>query len=132
MSEENVEIARRGYELMNRGDIAAGVQLAASDFEVDLSELYPDAPILRGVDEFLRWSDSGPWGGSVNLEPERFFDVDAERVLVFARVTATGVGSGIPVELRDAHELTFRDGLLVRLKVHADRDAALEAAGLSE
>ena len=55
-----------------------------------------------------------------------------ERVLVFARVTATGVGSGIPVELRDAHELTFRDGLLVRLKVHADRDAALEAAGMSE
>jgi hypothetical protein len=32
----------------------------------------------------------GPWGGSVRLEPERFFDVDAERVLVFVRVTATG------------------------------------------
>ena len=132
MSEENVEIARRGYELMNRGDIAAAIQLAASDFEVDLSDLYPDAPILRGVDEFVRWSDSGPWGGSTQLEPERFFDIDAERVLVFVRVTATGAGSGIPVELRNAHELTFRDGLLARLKVHPDRDAALEAAGLEE
>ena len=79
MSEENVETARRAYELINRGDIAAAVQLAAPDFEMDLSDLYPDAPILRGVDEFVRWSDSGPWGGSAHLEPERFFDVDAER-----------------------------------------------------
>ena len=116
MSQENVETVRRAYELISSGDIAAVVQLAAPDFEADLSDLYPDAPVLRGVEEFVRWSDSGPWGGSVHLEPERFFDVDAKRVLVFARVTATGVGSGIPVELRDAHEFTFRDGLLVRLE----------------
>ena len=132
MSEENVETARRGYELINRGDIAAALRLADPNLEFDLSDLYPDAPILRGVDEVLRWSDSGPWGGSTHLEPERFFDIDAERVLVFVRVTATGEGSGIPVELRDAHELTFRDGLLVRCKVHADQDAALKAAGLDE
>jgi ketosteroid isomerase-like protein len=132
MSQENVEFVRRGYELLNRGDLAAGLELLAPDFELDLSSLYPDAPVLRGTDELLRWVNSGPWGGSVRLEPERFFDVDAERVLVFVRVTATGEGSGVPVELRDAHELTVRNGLVVRCKVHADRDAALEAAGLSE
>ena len=132
MSQENVEIARRGYELMKSGDIAAAVQIAAPDFEFDLSDLYPDAPILHGVDELLRWSDSGPWSGSIHLEPERFIDVDPERVLVLVRVTATGGGSGVPVERRNAHELIFRDGLLVRLKVHADRQAALEAAGLEE
>ena len=127
-----MEIARRGYELMKRGDIAAARRLATPDVEVDLSDIYPDSPVLRGVDELLRWADGGPWSGPVHMEPERFYDVDAERVLVFARVTATGAGSGVPVELRDAHELTFRDELLVRFKVHADRDAALEAAGLSE
>ena len=127
-----METARRAYELIDSGDVAAARQLTAPDFELDMSDLYPDAPILRGVDEFLRWSESGPWGGSTHLEPERFFDIDADRVLVFVRVTATGEGSGIPVELRDAHELTFRDGLLARLKVHPDPDAALEAAGLEE
>jgi hypothetical protein len=73
-----------------------------------------------------------PWGGSLTLEPERFFDVDDERVLVFVRVTAEGEGSGAPVEMRDAHELTIRDGVFVRWKVYADRAEALEAAGLEE
>jgi ketosteroid isomerase-like protein len=132
MSQENVEIVRRAYELLDRGDLAAALEHLAPGVELDMSSLYPDAPILRGVDELLRWAYSGPWGGSAQLHAERFFDVDTERVLVFVRVTATGEGSGVPVELRDAHELTVRDGLVVRCAVHADRDAALEAAGLSE
>ena len=114
MSQENVEFVRRGYELINRGDLAAGLERLAPDFELDLSSLYPDAPVLRGTDELVRWVNSGPWGASVRMEPERFFDVDEERVLVFVRVTATGEGSGVPVELRDAHEFTVREGLLVR------------------
>jgi ketosteroid isomerase-like protein len=132
MSQENVEIVRRAYEAGSRGDLAAALERLAPDFELDLSSLYPDAPIVRGVGELLRWTYSGPWGGSVHLHAERFFDLDEERVLVFVRVTATGEGSGVPVELRVAHELTLRNGLVVRCKVHADRAEALEAAGLSE
>lgn len=45
----------------------------------------------------------------MRLEPERFFDVDDERVLVFVHVTAEGEGSGVPVEMRNAYELTIRD-----------------------
>jgi uncharacterized protein len=59
-------------------------------------------------------------------------DVDDERVLVLVRVHAEGKGSGVPVELRNAHEFTIRDGMLVRFKVYGDRAEALEAAGLSE
>jgi ketosteroid isomerase-like protein len=55
MSQENVEIVRRGYEAMSRRDIAAGLELLAPDFELDMSSLYPDAPVLRGPDELLRW-----------------------------------------------------------------------------
>jgi hypothetical protein len=47
-------------------------------------------------------------------------------------VNATGKGSGVPVDLRNAHEFTIRDGMLVRFKVYRDRDEALEAAGLTE
>jgi ketosteroid isomerase-like protein len=132
MSQENVEIVRHGYESLKRRDFVAAFERVSPDFELDLSSLYPDAPVLRGADELMRWVYSGPWGGSVRLEPERLFDVDAERVLVFVRVTAMGEGSGVPVELRDAHELTISEGLLMRCKVHPDRDAALEALGLSE
>ena len=75
---------------------------------------------MKGVEAFRRFRDSGPWRGSpIHFEPERFFNVDDERVLVFVRVSATGDGSGVPDEIRAAHEITIRGGLL-------------EAAGLSE
>ena len=76
--------------------------------------------------------DSLPWGRSVKLQAERFFDVDKERVLAFMHITAEGEGSGVPVENRTAHEFTVRDGAVVRWKVYADRSEALEAVGLSE
>ena len=60
--------------------------------------------------------------GQLSFEPERVVDVDDERVLVLVRVHATGTGSGVPVELRNADEFTIRDGVLVRFKVYGDRD----------
>jgi len=62
---------------------------------------------------------------------ERYFDVDEERVLVFVRGTASGQQSGTPVEAAVAHEFTLREGLIVRVKVHPNRDEALKAVGLA-
>jgi ketosteroid isomerase-like protein len=137
MSQENVEFVRRAYEAIGpypgRVDESTYARWIAPDTEADFSAVYPDAPIMRAGPEFVsRMSETLPWGRSVKLEPERFFDVDEERVLVFIHVSAEGEGSGAPVEMRDAHELTVRDGLIVRLKVYADRTEALQAAGLSE
>jgi ketosteroid isomerase-like protein len=73
-----------------------------------------------------------PWGRSLKLVPERFFDVDDERVLVFVHASAEGEGSGAPVEGRSATEFTVRDGAIVRVKLYKDRTEALEAAGLRE
>jgi len=129
MSQENVEMVRSSYA---QSGLAALADRVAPDAEFDLSAMYPDAPILRGIDDLLRFRQTGPWGRSLHFEPERFFDIDAERVLVFVRVTATGEESGVPVEIRSAHEFTFRDGMLVCLKVYGDRDEALEAVGLRE
>ena len=136
MSEENLEIVRRGYEaleLPGRVDESTWARFIAPDTEADFSAVYPDAPVTRvGPESVSRVTEMLPWGRSVKLEPERFFDVDDERVLVFVHVSAEGEGSGAHVEMRDAHELTIRDGLVVRVKVYADRADALEAAGLSE
>jgi len=132
MSQENVETVRRLYE-DPRGLTEATNDMVAPEAEFDFTSVFPDKPILKGIDEFRRFRDIGPFGGSpIHFEPERFFDVDDERVLVFVRVTATGQDSGVPVEIRAAHECTIRDGLLVRFKVYSDRGKALEAAGLRE
>jgi ketosteroid isomerase-like protein len=136
MSQENVDIVRRAFAEFGAdpagAEEAARAGLVAPDAEVDLSAVYPDVPIIRGLEAWRGLMDSMPWGRSLRLEPERFFDVDDERVLVFMRVTAEGEGSGVPVGRRTAHEITIRDGVVVRLKVYADRTEALEAAGLRE
>jgi ketosteroid isomerase-like protein len=130
MSQENVELVRSGYAA--REPLTTFAERIGPDVEFDLTAVYPDRPVLRGTDAVRRFIDGGPWGGTIQFEPERFFDVDDERVLVFVRVTATGQGSGAPAEARAAHEFTIREGLLVRFKAYRDRTEALEAVGLQE
>ena len=130
MSRENVERIRRAYVASD--PLAALAEHSAPDVEFDLTAVYPDQPVFRGIDEARRYRDASPWGTSQRFAPERFFDVDDERVLVFVQGTAMGGESGVPVEAQPAHEFTIRDGLLVRFKVYLDRAEALKAAGLSE
>jgi hypothetical protein len=104
-------------------------EVATANTEFDFTDAYPDGKIVRGVDGVRRIAAKWPWDG-LHFEPERFFDVDPERVLVFVKATAIGVGSGVPVERRTAHECAFSDGHLVRFKVYSERDQALAAAGL--
>jgi ketosteroid isomerase-like protein len=129
MSQENVEIVRQAFD--RAGPLTSAHSLAA-DAEFDLTALYPDQPLLRGVSEMRTFRDTGPWGQSTSFEAERYFDVDDERVLVFVCATAAGRGSGTPVESKLAHEFTIRNGLIIRIKVHPDREHALKAVGLAE
>jgi hypothetical protein len=128
MSQENVEMVSEAY----RSGPLSNAASIATDAEFDFTEVYPDQPVLRGVEEMRRFRDGGPWGRSIQFEPERFFDVDDERVLVFVGVTSTGQMSGAPVQSRIAQEFTIRGGLIVRVKIHRDRAEALKALGLEE
>jgi ketosteroid isomerase-like protein len=127
VSRKNVEIVREAFE--SAAPLTSAPSLAA-DAVFDFTALYPDQPLLRGVDEMRAFRDSGPWGGSTSFAPERYFEVDDERVLVFVRATASGQRSGAPVVTKLAHEVTLRHGEIVRVKVHPDREQALKAVGL--
>ena len=129
MSQENVEIVREAFA--SAGPLADYERLAP-DAEFDFTDAYPDQPLLRGVEELRAFRDTGPWGRSIRFIDERYFDVDDERVLVFVRATASGQQSGTPVATAFAHEFTLRGGLIVRVKVHPNRAAALKALGLKE
>jgi ketosteroid isomerase-like protein len=130
MSEEVLEIVRRMYARPLALDpelLTALAEVASPDTEFDFTDAYPDGKVVRGVDGVRRIAANWPWG-DLHFEPEQFIEVDAERVIVFVRATATGVGSGIPVERRTAHECTFDGGRLVRFKVYSEREDALRAA----
>ena len=129
MSAENVEIVRRAY--LNPAPLTDAAPMAP-DAEFDFTAVYPDQPVLRGIDAMRSFRDAGPWGRSQRFQPERYLDVDDDRVLVLVRAIATGRGSGVSVETRIAHEITIRGGVIVRVKVHRGHSEALKALGLSE
>lgn len=130
MSQENVERLRAAYA-DPRGMIAAAAGQVAADAVFDFSRAYPDQPVFQGVENLARFRAEGPWG-ELQFEPERFIDVDDERVLVLVRVTAVGESSGVRGVAEGAHEFTIRDGLVVYFRAYGDRAEALAAAGLAE
>src|SRR5512133_13441 len=137
MSEENVELARRGYEAFARGDLDAVLGLLDSHIEVrpggilSTGEIMGEGP-YRGHAGFLKYAEQWlePWE-EYQLIPEEFIDA-GDRVVVIYRAVGRGKGSGIEIESRQAHVWTIRDGKAVRWEIFARREEALRAAGLRE
>jgi ketosteroid isomerase-like protein len=136
MSQENVEIVRRGFEAVNRGDIEGAVALAdpPSDFEfVPSGVLIPDlSGIQRGPEGFRRLTEAffGEFD-ALHAEVHELIDAGDQ---VFSAFTLTGRGkqSGVETSFNGWLVWTVRDGRIARLLGFTDRDPALEAAGLSE
>ncbi len=133
MTQENVEVVRSFYSLIDRGDEEAW-SLLPSDFVVDLSRRLLDPVVLRGPDEmraFYRDLDS-TWADGASLKVEELIDAD-DKVLVLIRYGGRGNMSGVGVEAVVWNLWTFRDGRPAEWTYFGeDRAAALEAAGLSE
>jgi hypothetical protein len=132
MSEENVEIVRRGYEAFNRGDWDAGFANAAADFEWETDPRLPNAGIYRGRAEIQRFFEdqAAPFESSVT-EPVRFI-VNGDRVVVLLKIRRRPRGSSAVVEADIAHLWTFRGDRAIRGQAFAKPEEALAAAGLSE
>jgi len=114
MSQENVEIVRKVYEVLAKAVDEHSLRrlidegLADPEAVLDLSTAYPDGPVVRlaTLGEFF---EALPWGNSMRFEPESFRAVGADRVLVFVRARGIGAGSGVEVEGRGAHLVTLRN-----------------------
>jgi ketosteroid isomerase-like protein len=79
MSQENVELARAGYEAFNRGDIDALLDLCAPDIEWrDFATI--DSESVRGKDAVRAYFASvmEAWE-QIRLEPEEIIDLDGDR-----------------------------------------------------
>jgi uncharacterized protein len=133
MSEENVEIVRRGYEAWNRRDFDTAI--ADSDPEVEWTFATGARPpgadaSYKGharVREFWRLFIE-PWQ-EVEIEVE---DTRTSGDLVVALVQFRAKArDGLEVDAAFAHVFTVRDGKVIRFKSFDDREEALKAAGLS-
>ena len=135
MSEENVELVRRAYAALTRGDTVTLQDLPAPEFVVDFSRRLVDPFVLRGHDEAVAVLLSDPyeeWEGWPVWEPQELIDAD-DKVVALIRFSARGKGSGAEVDAHVWNLWTFRDGKPVEVKYFGDdRAAALETAGLSK
>jgi uncharacterized protein len=131
MSQENVELVRRGYEAFARGDLETAMEL----FHPDIEWHDPDRPgggtyrgregVLRNLEEWLEgWEE-------FRLEPEEFLEA-GDQVVVLVRQSGRGKGSGVEIEAPLAQAFRVREGKVVWARIYASREEALEAAGLSD
>jgi ketosteroid isomerase-like protein len=145
MSQENVEIVRRIYAVLD-------VSVPGSVSTVSV----PTEPFGMLIDSEIEWNFprefpdlAEPYYGyegakqyrrkiaevldDYRMEPERFIDAGDDRVLVFSREGGRGKGSGAEVFTHlTAHIWTLKDGKAVRMQSIWERADALEAVGLSE
>ena len=133
MSQENVEVVRRGFVALNDGDVDG---------------------VLAGMDSSIEWFptsdfvDIGPFRGhdgvrdlmnlvfaafdEYSLEPEELIDA-GDAVVAPVHQTGRGKGSGLETNVR--YILVFKlndEAKAVRVESYYDRRDALDAAGLKE
>jgi ketosteroid isomerase-like protein len=136
MSKENVEVVRRLYDAIHRGDTEAVLALYDADIEWHFArspfrnlvrhDVYRGRAALR---DFVRERYEDAWK-SVTDEVEDIIDAD-EHVISIITTRGRGRSSGAPAEKTHAGVWTIRDGRIVRVD-WMSRAEALEAAGLSE
>ena len=129
MSQETVEIIRRGWEHWK----ATGELGAHPDFVWDVSNLgWPGRQVFAGVEGaaafIAEWADAwDDW----EIEAEDYLDA-GERVVVIVNQRGRAKGTGVSVEMHFAQVWTFRDGQAIRMEMYSSVDEAREAAGLRE
>jgi ketosteroid isomerase-like protein len=138
MSEENVEVVRRVYDAVARGDSAS--VLAAYDPECEMD--FTRSPLLlvlkqqvyrgyEGLRSCFRERREEAWGAIEDV-CEELIDAGGEQVISVVSTRGSGRVSGAPVALRHAGVWTVRNGKVVRVAWVGSRDEALEVAGLAE
>jgi ketosteroid isomerase-like protein len=136
MSQENVELVRRGIETINQGGLRAALELLDSicDPEAEFRAVgrLPDLDaVLRGPEAikgyFTQLFEAFDW----HVAPEEFIDA-GDRVVVVAQQIGRGRGSGVKITDRIVLVYGVQDGKMTSLDAYRTREEALEAVGLRE
>jgi len=130
MSEENVELVRRGFLAAMEEDWPTALGTLAPDVEIHDFDI-PDAGVYRGHDGFLAWLRG--WGEgweSWRVEDAEFRSVDDGHVIALFRIVARGGHSGMELERQDAITYRIDDRKIARMEYFNDQAAARDAVGL--
>jgi ketosteroid isomerase-like protein len=134
MSQENVEVVRRGWDAWLGGDLPGVLRQYDPEVVWDLSH-YRDSPestyhgtesVERYFSEWLAvWDD-------YEVGVDEIFAAPDGRVVTLYWHRGKGRTSGLAMHDEIAHIATVRDGKITYIEIYSDRAEALEAVGLSE
>jgi ketosteroid isomerase-like protein len=132
MSQELVERLHKGYDAFSTTK-----QINPHFLAPDVVLIQPDDVLGEGVchgrEAFVRnarkWTET--WDDFRN-EPEEFFDLGGDQVMVFVRLRGRAHGSGVPLDQPVAHVWTLHGREVKQLRLYPNRAEALEAVGLRE
>ena len=130
MSEKNVEVVRKAYELWNRGDLDAFMGLIDEEVVIRAAEGWPE-PVFYGKDSARTFFEGLVESIGHNSVIEEVTGA-GQVVVIRVRTSVTGGQSGIETEIRSSQVITLRKGRAVLLEYFWDHQEALEAAGLLE
>lgn len=132
MSQENVEIIKRHYQALNRGDTTVLLAAVAADCEWWDRDDDPDATVHRGPAALLaRMSEINDVWEELRVEPQEFIDT-GEFVVVPIRALGRGRGGGVGVEFDEVHVYRLRQSKIIELREYREKAEALKAVGLEE
>ncbi len=125
------ETLRAAYAALNRGDVSAMVALFDPQIEYSEPAGFPGAGTYRGRGELERHVTKmrGQWAEGT-CEPERFI-MAGDKIVVFAQVHVRFENHTDWIDGPVTDVYTFRGGTAVHWRTFADREQALEWAGVN-
>jgi ketosteroid isomerase-like protein len=131
---ENLAILRRGYEAFNRGDVSEVAQLTTVDVEWGATGAFPGVDgVYRGPGAMQEWVDliRSEWEAFEVTLGEILHDED-DLLVVCELLRGRGRSSHAEVEMRVFSVYRLDHGKVRKRQAFTEREAALDAAGLSE
>ena len=131
MSEENVEIVRRGYAAFAEKGVEGVIPFFTEDAVIYSIPEWPDDPEYHGHDGIRKltqqWTENFDAFG---------FDISELRdggdtVIALYELVGETKGSAMPMRMQIGAVSEFRDGRIDRQRLFSSWEGALEAAGLS-
>jgi ketosteroid isomerase-like protein len=131
VSERNIEIIRKGFNALNRGDIDALLELCHPDIELLPSIVGGvEGTSYRGRDGYRRWfEEQAETYDHVSFEPQDIRAV-GDQVVALYITRVRGAQSGVELRSDRAAVFTIREGCVLRQVGYQRQADALRAVGL--
>ena len=129
MSQSNVELVQRGYDLWNAGEMEVAKGMFAPDLVMSTPPDWPDAiTSSRGDAAFARLVENRSLFESDRLVPERWIEA-GDCVIVPTQWCGVPKGASAEVKVPVVPVFTIRGENIVRLDWYGSVDQALDAVG---